>query len=61
MELYFDTVNIAKVKHLARIFPFISGVTNNPSIISAGDRSIWNLLPELAQGMRRRGSTSGCT
>ena len=50
MELYLDTANVAEVERLARIFP-LAGVTTNPSIVAAGNVSIWEVLPRLQKAI----------
>lgn len=46
MELYLDTVSVAEVERLARIFP-ITGIITNPSIMAANKESIWDVLSRL--------------
>ncbi|WP_318370337.1 fructose-6-phosphate aldolase [Enterobacter sp.] len=50
MEIYLDTANVAEVERLARIFP-LAGVTTNPSIVAAGNVSIWEVLPRLQKAI----------
>lgn len=54
MELYLDTANVAEVARLARIYP-LAGVTTNPSIIAAGNESLWRVLPRLQEAVGAEG------
>ncbi len=55
MELYLDTVNVAEVERLARIYP-LAGVTTNPSIIAAGKTPVWDVLPRLQNAIGPNGT-----
>ncbi len=50
MELYLDTADVAEVERLAGIYP-IAGVTTNPSIVAAGRKPLWEVLPALQQAI----------
>ncbi|MFT4274640.1 MAG: fructose-6-phosphate aldolase [Pantoea sp.] len=54
MELFLDTVDVASVKRLARIFT-LAGVTTNPSIVASGRKPVDVVLPELQDALGGKG------